>query len=437
MKALTLDARPARWMACKSLGMLHTPIYWSALSNLRYREIPVPDRPGPEWLRLRTVLGGICGTDLAVITQRTHPASILRPFTSFPIVLGHENVAVIDEIGESAGAVTAGTRVVVEPALSCIPRGVDPPCTACARGLFSLCEHFVGTPSLPAGTMIGLNAFTGGSWAPYFVAHRSQLHPIPDDLTDEQAVLIDPLACSLHAVLRRPPQPGERVLVQGSGIIAIGVVLALRALGLDNPIVALCRHSLRAERMTLAGASTVVRTARKAPRARMFDDVAAAFDTRRISSILGNHALLGGADVVYECTGTGLGLSDAIKFAAARGTVVAAGTSQITLVDTTCLWFREVTVIGAYGRQIEFPFEYAAKRSGGGGQVGEPADAPAGTARHTYALVMELMRRGRLPTDGLLTHVFDVADYRRALRTLTGAQRSQVIKAAFRHPAAH
>lgn len=412
MLALTLDKRPLRWLGCKIVGRWLPGVYWSRCSNLRLRDIPVPALPGPGWVRLRTLLGGICGTDLAAVTQRTHPATILRPFTSFPIVLGHENVCEIDEVGTDAGSWTRGTRVVVEPALSCVPRGVEPVCPACAAGLFSLCESYVGSTSLPAGTMIGLNAFTGGSWAPSFVAHHSQLHAVPESLSDEDAVLVDPLACSLHAVLRRPPAPGERVLVQGAGIIGIGIVLALRALGIDNPVIALCRHAHQAERLVAAGCTHVVRAARGGDRAALFDELARLLDTRRVSSIFGNHTLLGGAEVVYECSGTGLGLSDALKFCAARGTVVAAGTSQITLVDTTSLWFREIAVVGAYGRQIE---------------------RHNGASRHTYALTMELMASGRLPTTGLLTHKFAVRDYRRALAALVGRGRERVIKAAFVH----
>lgn len=411
MKAITLDARPWRWLACKALGTVWPGVFWSRLSNLRYREVAEPELPGPEWVRLRTRLGGVCGTDLALIRQRTHPASILRPYTSFPIVLGHENVATVEVAGPQAGEWPAGTRVVVEPALSCVPRGVMPPCAACSAGLFALCTSYLGGNGLPAGTMLGLNAFTGGSWAPRFVAHRSQLHAVPDAISDEQAVLIDPLACSLHAVLRRPPAPQERVLIQGSGIIAIGVALALRALGYANVVVALCRHSYQAERFAAAGVTRMVSASRRRPREGVFDELAEALGTRRVSSIFGNHALLRGADVVYECTGTGQGLSDAIKCAAARGTVVAAGTSQITLVDTTCVWFREVSVVGAYGRQVE---------------------TVAGRREHTYAVVMELMGAGRLSTAGLLSKVFPAREYRAALAALGQAARGRLIKVALK-----
>jgi len=64
MKALVYQPSPVRWIICKLLGKLHPPTYWSELSGLKYRKVRVPDLPGEQWVRLRTVLGGICGTDL-------------------------------------------------------------------------------------------------------------------------------------------------------------------------------------------------------------------------------------------------------------------------------------------------------------------------------------------------------------------------------------
>ncbi len=413
MKAITLDARPARWLFCKAVGRFAPRVFWSRFSNLRRQDVPEPTLPGPRWVKLRTILGGVCGTDLAAIFQRTHPASILRAFTSFPMMLGHENVARVDEVGADVTNWPVGTRVVVEPSLSCGPRGIEPPCGPCSDGLFALCKRFRGGGDLPAGTMIGLNAATAGSWAPRFLAHESQLHAVPDELTDEDAVLVDPLACSLHAVLRHPPAPGQQVLVQGAGIIGLGVVLALRALGYDQRVVCLARHPHQEERLQAAGADVVIRHTRRTPRQALFDDLAEAFGATRVSSIFGNHALVGGADVVYECVGSGLAISDAMKCAAPRATIVAVGTSQITFVDTTHLWFKELSIVGAYGRQIE---------------------RWNGRELHTYRIVMDLIAAGKLNVQGLLTHVFPVSEYRRALALFAARGRSGVIKAALRHP---
>ena len=412
MKALLLEVKPVRWVLCKAVGKVVPSIFWSWLSCLRYGEIPEPSLPGPGWVKLRTILGGICGTDLAMITQRTHPATIIRPFTSFPIILGHENVAVIDEVGADVTGWSPGTRVVVEPALSCQPRGIEPPCAPCAAGHFALCEKFLGEGEMPAGTMLGLNNFTGGSWAPRFVAHQSQLHAVPEEISDEEAVVIDPLACSLHAVLRHPPAATDHVVVQGAGIVGLGVVGALRALGHDNEITCLARHKYQADWVRRLGADRVILIPRGLSRAEQFERMAAALGATRVSSMFGNQTLVGGAEVVFDCVGSGRSLSDAMKFCKSRGTVVAAGTSQITLVDTTPLWFGELTIVGAYGRQLEV----------------------RGRDRiHTYELIFDLVRSKKLALKGLLTHTFDAADYQRAFATLAAGGRTRIIKAAFRH----
>ena len=126
--------------------------------------------------------------------------------------------------------------------------------------------------------------------------------------------------------------------------------------------------------------------------------------------MFGNRGLLGGFDVVYDCVGTGESLGDAMKFTRPRGTVVAAGTSQITVVDTTPLWLSELNLIGCFGRQIE-----------------TYDDRPC----HTYEVVFDLIRQGKLDLTGLLTHRFRLADYKQALLMHAARAQHGLIKAAF------
>ncbi len=412
MKALIYDISPLRWIACKMLGKVWPSVFWSPLSSLKYTDIPKPELPSDEWALLRTKLGGICGTDMAMLTQRTHPANIVRSLTSFPIVLGHENVAVIEACGSDSGEWKAGDRVVCEPSLSCVSRGVDPLCQSCAAGRFSLCESFVGRGRLDKGTMIGLNNFTSGSWSPYFVAHNSQLYRVPDALTDEQAVLVDPLACSLHAVLRRVPADNECVLVVGAGIIGIGVLKCIRALGSKAHVTIVARNDRQVESLRSCGATEVVIAPRKLSRAGLFDRVADNLDAQRVAGQFGNQLMIGGADVVFDCVGTGESLANAMKFCKARGTVVAAGTSHIALVDTTALWFNELTVLGAYGRQ----YEHA-----------------NGQRQHTYEMIFDLIGRGKLNLDHLSIKTYPPSSYRDAFAAVGRRSESDIVKIAFRH----
>ena len=412
MKALTFDISAWRWVGCKLLGVLTPGVYTSALSGVRLRELPVPELPGPEWVRVRTLLGGICGTDLNLILLRLHPANMLRSFTDLPVVLGHENVGVIDRVGSGVDGWGVGQRVCVEPSLSCAVRGISPPCRQCAAGLFSLCESVLDG-AMPRGTMLGANSFVGGSWAPYFLAHVSQLHAVPDSVSDQAAILVDPLACALHGVLRHRPGDDQRVLIQGGGIIGLGVAACLRATGCRARVSALVRHQFQADRMRACGADEVILSPRRASSAQRYDRVAAAIGGQRVPAPFGNQALIGGFDTVYDCVGTGASLTDAMKFTRARGTTLELGTSQICLVDTTPLWFNELNVVGVYGRQLE--------------------SRPQSPPQHTYRLTLDLLASGKLKVDGLLTHTFELEEYRRALATLTNRAHTPAVKVAFRH----
>jgi len=345
------------------------------------------------------------------VLLRHHPATILRALNSFPAVLGHENVAVVDAVGSEASEWSIGRRVCVEPSLSCIPRGIDPPCRQCRDGLFCLCEHFLDGRLAP-GLMIGTNRQTSGSWAPFFVAHKSQLHAVPPIVTDEQAVLVDPIACALHGVLRRPPQAGERVLIVGGGIIGLTTLSCIRVRPTACHVTIALRHRYQEQLARARGADDVIVWPRSAGHARRYDDIAARVKGRRVPAAFGNQMLLGGFDLVYDCIGTGQSLTDAMKFVRARGTVVELGTSQICVVDTTPLWLSEVTLLGSYGRQME--------RTGGSPQ-------------HTYEVVFDLIASGRFRTDGLLTHTFPLHEYRAAFATLTRRAATHPVKVAFRY----
>jgi len=409
MRAISFNIHPRRWLATKAMGRWWPAVYWSRLSGLRLREVPPPALPGPEWVRLRTLLGGVCGTDLAAVTLRNHPASFLRNLSNWPMWLGHENVAVVDETGPQVAGWGKGDRVTVDPALSCVPRGVTPLCGPCAEGRPALCENTAAGP-LPPGTMIGYNNFTGGSWGEYFVAHQSQLHRVPAAIPDRMAVLTDPVACALHAALRHRPADDERVLVLGGGLLGMGVIAALRAIGCRAHVTALVRHDHQAELARAFCADATLVSPRGQSHADRYDDIARLVGGRRVPGQFGNQMLIGGYDAAYDCVGTGRSLTDAMKFTRARGTVVALGTSQICVVDTTPLWFGELNVIGCSGRQIE-RFE--------------------GRSLHTYDVLFELIGQGRVSLERIPTETFPLGRFREAFAALVGPRRRPICRAVF------
>ncbi|MDI7275257.1 MAG: alcohol dehydrogenase catalytic domain-containing protein, partial [Anaerolineae bacterium] len=196
MRALQISDSVPRYLLTKVLGRVYRPAHWGPFGLLQCREVPEPALPGPQWVKVRTRLGGICGSDLHSILLGDSPA--LSALTSFPFTLGHENVGVVAEVGPEVEGFQVGGRVVALSLLTCAARGVAEPCRFCRRGDYSLCQSFA-SGNLSPGIGVGYCRDTGGSWSACFVAHQSQLYAVPDRVSDENAVMVDAFSCGLHA----------------------------------------------------------------------------------------------------------------------------------------------------------------------------------------------------------------------------------------------
>ena len=412
MQAITYDIKPLGWVTCLWLRRFWKGCLLTGLNGLRCGEIDTPELPGDDWVLVETLLGGICGTDLSLIAQSQPPNSILQGFSSMPMVLGHENVAVVRQVGPDVDESWIGRRVCVEPTLGCTARGIDPPCGSCREGKFGVCEHFCadvpGRYSLPAGTSIGYNARTGGSYGQYFVAHESQLIPVPDELSDEQAVLTDPIACGLHGVLKADLSDAKRVLVYGSGVMGLGIIASLRAVGFDGHIDALDRHDYLGDLACQLGADEFFRL--PPGKAQRFDSIAKRTGGAVQRVRFGNCTLSGGYDIVFDCVGSASAVSESLKWTRADGQVLFVGTGHGGAIDLTPVWFTELRIKGVYGRAIE--------------QFG-------GKAATTYEMVHDFMLGGKMDVEKMLTHKFPLDEYRRAFATASGKSEHDAVKVAF------
>jgi threonine dehydrogenase-like Zn-dependent dehydrogenase len=379
----------------KALVYRFSPLVFAAAraglagAGLALEAIPPPEPPSGDWVPLRTVLAGICGTDLAALSGRLSPA--LLPFSSFPSVPGHEILAVDPD----------GRRVVVDPFLGCAARGL-PPCVACAAGQPARCENFAAG-SLAPGTLIGFCRDAPGGWGEAVVAPRGQIYPVPDGVDDRRAVLVEPLAVALHAVLLHPPAPRQTVAVVGAGTIGLLTLAARRLLELPCRVVAVARHGFQAELARALGADAV-----------SDDPVRAALDwgARSVPTLLAPPVIVGGFDVIYDCVGSEATLGASLRTARSGGAVVLVGTAGPARVDWTYVWSRELRLVGAVG--------YGRENWGG-------------SALHTFELALRLLEaRPDLPVERLLTHTFPLEGYRQALATARRRAGSPAVKVAFR-----
>src|SRR5690348_214747 len=248
----------------------------SALSMLHFGDVPEPQRPAAGWVRVLPSISGICGSDLSAISG--HASLYLDPLTSYPFVPGHEVVGVLDD----------GTRVVIEPALGCEVRGITPLCPRCAEGRPGLCQSVTDGP-ISVGLQTGYCADTGGGWGEVLVAHPSQIHAVPEAMSDEGAVLIEPFACCVHAALRGRATKDDVVVVVGAGTIGLLTVAAVKLFTPPKRLVAIAKHPTQRDLARKLGADKVV-----AP-SDVFQRVRFATAARRLEGM--NRSLLLGGEI--------------------------------------------------------------------------------------------------------------------------------------------
>ncbi|MBI1795637.1 MAG: alcohol dehydrogenase catalytic domain-containing protein [Candidatus Eisenbacteria bacterium] len=401
MKAITFAAPIPTYLVTLAAGRLSPRLLVGPHACTRHGEVADPELPGDRWVRVGTRLGGICGSDLAIVALAASPAT--SPFSSFPFVIGHENVGVIEAIGAAVTTLRPGQRVVVNPLLACAARAIDPPCAACRAGAPSRCEHFTDGALAP-GMLIGTTRGLGGSWGERFVAHETQVHVVPDTVSDEGAVLAEPFACCVHAVRAALPAAGERVLVIGAGSIGLLTVAALHALAPGAAITVVARHGFQGEHATRLGAARVL-TGR--PDARALAEAAGA---RLLATVIGPPAAVGGFDRAFVCVTGARAMDDALRFTRAGGTITLLGNARhLDGLDWTPLWMKELVLRGSV--------TYGAHPGAGG-------DA--------FAEALALIASGRAPVAPLVTHTFPLAEHARALAAAMGKADAKSVKVAFR-----
>jgi len=332
--ALELHRSIPRYLAQRTIGRRVPGLLAGPISSLRlvHREAPSP--PAGGWARVRPVLSGICGSDLTTLSGEA--SLYFSALVSLPFVPGHEVVGVLSN---DLDGLSAGQRVVLDPVLGCEARGIAPLCHPCARSDHGLCERVTGG-HVAAGLQTGFCADTGGGWSGSLVAHRSQLHAVPDELADETALMTEPLACAIHAVRRANVPRDARVLVVGAGTVGLLTIAALREFSEAGPVVAVAKHAHQAALARAYGATEVV------PPAEALGAVRRATQAFRLHPERSHPFLLGGADVTFECAGSRGSMDLALRSTRARGRVVLAGMPP--RVDLSPAWFRELEVVGAY-----------------------------------------------------------------------------------------
>ena len=323
--------------------------------------VPVP-APGEALVRM--VAAGVCGSD-------THAWHGRHPFIGLPYAPGHEAVGVVVDVAEGVASLTVGQRVTVEPTLPCWS------CKQCRAGRENLCENlgFFGT------------VYPQGAMADLFTLPADRLHAIPDDLDDQQAVLIEPLATPVHAARLAGPLAGKAVAVLGAGTIGLLVLSVAVHQGAARVVVTDVLESKRRRALDL-GAHAVVDAARPD----------AVEEVRR--------ALGESADVVFDCVAVQHTVGQAVAMALKGGTVVVVGVpaGEVTV---------PLPVIQDHQVRIQGSATYVAE---------------------DYATAIELLRTHAVRAADFITGIYSLDDVAEAFAASVAGEHVKVIVTAAGRP---
>jgi threonine dehydrogenase-like Zn-dependent dehydrogenase len=246
-----------------------------------------------------------------------------------------------------------------------------------------------------------------GAYAPLFPAHESQLFPIPDGVTFDQAVLADPFSVCLHAILKAPPADGALTLVYGAGVLGLLSVAALRTLFPRSRVVVVARYAHQAERARQLGAERAIHTRDPAEVVETVAEMVGAKVHRPAGSL---PWLLRGVDAIYDTVGSAETLEVGIRVAGPRAPVVITGVGTPTRFEWTPHYFKEIALLGSNAFGIE---------------------ELRGVRLHAFEHYLRLVEEGRLDLSSCITHRFRLEQFREAFLVMHTKARQNAVKAVF------
>jgi L-iditol 2-dehydrogenase len=333
---------------------MRVAMYYSN-QDVRLQEMPVP-HIGPGEVLMRVEASGICGTDL-LEWYRLHKA---------PLVLGHEVAGVIAAVGEGVESHREGDRICAAHHVPCNT------CHYCLSGHHTVCDTLRQTNFDPGG-------FSEYARLPRINVAQG-IFSLPDTVSFEEATFVEPLACVLRGQRLAHLQPGQSVLVIGSGVAGLLHIQLARASGAGYIMATdVVDYRLRAARRFGADVALHARDYTTA-------SLRQAADGRP-------------ADLVVICSGAIAGISQALESVERGGTVLFFAPTEpgvrIPVSVNDMFWRNEITLTSSYG--------------------GSPAD---------YAAALELIRTGKVRVREMITHRLGLAETGLGFQLVARAQDS-------------
>jgi threonine dehydrogenase-like Zn-dependent dehydrogenase len=401
MKALQFSVSVPQFAALKVLGIIRRQLYYAGpLTTIQLVDIPEPTLPSPDWVKIRTIICGFCGSDMNAILLKDSPS--VTPFTSFPCTLGHELCGEIVEVGSNVGGFGKGDMVTIAPHLSCSARGIEPECGSCRMGRPGNCENFAEGAFSP-GMFAGICRDIGGGFAPYLVAHKDQVFKLPGEMSAKEGAMMEPLACTLQALLDNMPDSEDQVLIIGGGVIGSLIVQSIRAFGIDCSITVAEPSKFHAELASKAGADHVITDGD------ILRHTVEITGARAYKPMLGQDILMGGFSKVYDVVGNSATLKTSMRALRTGGVLSVVGIGADVKLDLTPLWLKLQTIKGVYTYGY---FDEQGKR------------------KHVFELAIDFVRQKKIDVQSMVTHTFSIEDYKEMIEVNLNKSKHRAVKTA-------
>lgn len=310
--------------------------------EITFQDVALP-AVGPEQIKVKIKRIGVCGSDIHVYHGK-------HPYTSYPVVQGHEVSAVVVEIGSPVTAFKIGDKVTIQPQVVCGK------CYPCTHGMYNDCEEL---------KVMGFQ--TTGMASEYFVTEATRALKLPDNMSYAQGAMMEPMAVAVHAIRRYGDVTGKKVLVLGGGPIGNLVAQTAKAMGASQVLLSEL-SSARLETAQKCGIDVVNPSEKD-----LLEAIIEKFGKDK-------------ADVIFECVGINATMNQAIDYARKGSDIVVVGVfAALGTINLGFVQDRELRLIGTAMYRVE-----------------------------DYLKAIELAGAGLIELDALITHTVSFADYPKA-----------------------
>jgi 2-desacetyl-2-hydroxyethyl bacteriochlorophyllide A dehydrogenase len=294
-----------------------------------FEDVPVPV-PGPREILLGIKRIGVCGSDIHVYHGK-------HPFTSYPVIQGHEFSARVESIGTGVTRVSPGMKATARPQVVCGR------CKPCRRGDYNICD------------VLKVEGFQApGCAREFFITTEDKIVPLPDSLTYDQGAFVEPVSVAVHAVARGGNLAGKNIVVLGAGTIGNLVAQVAHCCGArDIFITDVSEYRLEiARRCGIQHVSNASKETLKDAAQRVFGE--------------------DGFDIAFEAVGIETTMAAAIDAINKGGTIVVIGVFQEKpRIDLALVGDRELSLIGTLMYKHE-DYIHAVDRIAAGDIITEP-----------------------------------------------------------------